>query len=404
MTRDLRHAKSDLNIIRARGHKIFLLSHEDDKAGLEQLHRLLRKTDTHVILSWLMPRELNALRPLLRERKNFSIVADDWWIQPYWFMREADYILFRKYHGIAVRLGQLDFVPGPKPPLLFNPLPQFNKYLAVCAALRPAALAVSPIVNIWNWLRRSGELVVPEKYLFLPFSINCVVETQYKTGEIEYDFANTAGAAGAWGMRDPYVPFQYSFANLYYDRKRLINSIFQHADNPFKVYDCRREKDYWLPYDVYLEKSCQTRYVITTGGLHEAALVKYLEYGWLGTPMIGRGVPFEHPWLDECLFPVDIMRLRPEELKPLLHEALDRYPAMKENCLKWRERLLKLYDFNTLLDMLQDQADGNPIPTCYVRQPSSSPVTTNQSPGNEKSARVTHSSEKNSVSNIAAHR
>jgi hypothetical protein len=367
MTRDLRHAKSDLEIIRARGAKVFLVTSESDQACLEELRKLLWKTDTHIILSWLMPRELNALRPLLRERKNFSIVADDWWIQPYWFMREADYIIFRKYQGIAVRLGQMAFVPGQKPPLLFNPFPQYTGYLGACMALRPAALLASPLVNLWNYWRRHDEPVIPEKYLFLPFGINCVAETPFKTEEIKYDFANTAGAAGAWGMRDPYVPFQYSFANLYHDRKYLIDAIAKFNGQPFKFYDCRREKDYWLPYDMYLQKSRQSRYLITTGGFQEAALPKYLEYGWLGTPMIGRSVPYEHPWLDDCLFTVDPTQLAPDRLKPLLQQAVERYPVIREKSLNWRERLLKQYDFNVLLDMLQEQADGKPVRPGYLK-------------------------------------
>ena len=367
MTRDLRHAKSDLQCVRNRGAKVFLLNSEKDKAQLEQLRQMLWKNDTHVILSWLMPRELNALRHLLEERKNFSIVVDDWWIQPYWFTREADYIIFRKYHGIAVRLGQMAFVPGPKPPLLFDPFPQFNGYLAACMALRPAALAAAPLVNLWNYWRRKDEHVRPEKLLFLPFAINCVLDTPFKTEEIKYDFANTAGAAGAWGMRDPYVPFQYSFANLYHDRKYLIDAIAEFEDKPFKFYDCRREKNYWLPYDEYLKKSRQSRYIVATGGFHDAALIKYLEYGWLGTPMIGRSVPFEHPWLDDCLFTVDSSHLAPSQLKPLLREDVDTYARRRENTLNWRERLLKLYDCNTLFDMLQEQADGKPVRPGYLK-------------------------------------
>jgi hypothetical protein len=54
-------------------------------------------------------------------------------------------------------------------------------------------------------------------------------------------------------------------------------------------------------------------------------------------------------------------------LKPKLQEALDVYPALREKCLNWRDKLMKLYDFNTILDMAQDQADGKPIPPDYVK-------------------------------------
>jgi hypothetical protein len=90
--------------------------------------------------------------------------------------------------------------------------------------------------------------------------------------------------------------------------------------------------------------------------------------------MIGRAVPFEHPWLDDCLFPIDMGQLNPQQLRQALDEALAKYPVMKENCLKWRGKLLKLYDFNTLLDMLQDQADGKAIPPEYVSCHSKRPV------------------------------
>ena len=83
--------------------------------------------------------------------------------------------------------------------------------------------------------------------------------------------------------------------------------------------------------------------------------------------MIGRSLPFECPWIDECLFPVDGMHLTPDQLKRLLHQAIERYPVLRENCLKWRDRLLELYDIHKLLDMLQAQADGKPIPPGYLK-------------------------------------
>ena len=84
--------------------------------------------------------------------------------------------------------------------------------------------------------------------------------------------------------------------------------------------------------------------------------------------MIGRGVPFEAPWLDECLFPVDIMHITREQLKPLLHEALERHALLRENCLKWREHLLKLHNPQAILEALQAQYDGKPIPPGYLKE------------------------------------
>jgi hypothetical protein len=61
------------------------------------------------------------------------------------------------------------------------------------------------------------------------------------------------------------------------------------------------------------------------------------------------------------------MSLDSRKIKPLLDEALERYPVLRANCLKWREQLFKLHDIHRLLDMLQAQADGKPIPPEYLR-------------------------------------
>lgn len=371
ITSTQRNAISETKALQARGARIFLLKGAADKEGLQRLRHLLWQTDVHVILSWLHPVELNAIYPLLRERKNFSLLTDDWYIHPYWFMREAEYVLFRKYNGIAVRLGQTAFVPGPKPPLLLDPRPHTAKYTVLGALLRPPALAISPLVNAWNVCRRHGERISPEKLLYFPFAIE-PTNAPLSTEKPRFDFANTGGTCGIWIMRDPYAPFHYSFANLYHDRKRLTDSIAKFENNPFTFYDCRREKKL-LPFDQYIVKNQQARYLIATGGLHEATVPKYLEYACVGTPMIGRGLPLEYPWLDDCLFPVDMMRLNAGELKPLLHAALDQYPRLRENCLNWRDRLLDLYSIHRLLDMVQDQADGKPIPPAYLKAQPASP-------------------------------
>jgi hypothetical protein len=311
---------------------------------------------------------------LLKERGHFSILTDDWFIHPYWFLRHADYVLFRKYNGIAVRLGKSPFVPGPKPPLLFFPGPHLSKYSAIAAFLRPVAVGLSPFADIWNRWRRRAEQVSPEKLLYFPFAIepsNVPLSAQKPV----YDFANTGGTCGIFLMRDPYAPFRYTFANLYEDRRRLVDFIAAFENNPFTFYDCRRERKQ-IPYDQYILKNQQSRFLVTTGGLTEATVPKYLEYACVGTPMIGRALPFEYPWLADCLFPVDIMHLTPHELKPRLHEALERYPVLRENCLNWRDRLLDLYSIHRLLDMVQAQADGVPVPEAYLSSPAGARATT----------------------------
>ncbi len=342
-----------------------MLKNARDQAGLQRLQSLLRQSDVHVILARLLATELTVLQPLLRERKNFSLVVDDWWCMPHWFMREAEYIIFRNYNGLAVRVGTAALVDGAQPPWLLNPFISLCQYSLMAAALRPPAVLLSPLVNVVNAIRRSGEPIQPDRYLYFPFPI-AEADVPLTDEKNEYDFANTGGLCGMWLMRDPFAPFRHTFANLYEDRWRLAQAIAQFAGNPFSFYDCRSEKRL-LPYPEYARKNRQSRYLIATGGLQNTSVPKYLEYACAGTPMIGRGLPFEYPWLADCLFSVDSMHLTPAQTKPLLHQALDRYPMMRENCLKWRDPLLKLYDLNALVDMVQGQIDGKPIPPGYLK-------------------------------------
>jgi hypothetical protein len=366
-----RHAAYNVRVLRAGGTRIFMFKGGNDPAELKALRELLWRKDDHVILSsWLKPYELAEIYPLLRDRRNFSLAVDDWWQSPYWFTREADYLLFRKYHGIAVRLGQWDFVNGARPPLLLNPFSrQSSRYLLLCSLLRPAALAASPFLEIRNWWRRRQEAVTPDRCIYLPFGIDGA-DVPLVPEKIQYDFANTSGTFGFWFMRSPYAPAYYTFANLYEDRRRFVDAIASFENNPFSFYDCRREKNYYVPWELYLQKTRQSRFVICSGGLQDAALPKYLEYACLGIPMIGRAAPFEHPWQEDVVFPVDMMGVTRQQLKPLLQEALERYPVMREKCLNLRDRLLKLYDFNAILDLAQAQANGQPIPPVYIKQPS----------------------------------
>ena len=361
-----RNARSENQALRERGARIAMVKSAGDTEGLERLRRELTKSDSHVILARLLAAELRALQPILRERGNFSIVVDDWWSMPHWFLREASYILFRNYNGIAFRLGMAPFLEeGPKLPVVMVPPPPIAPYTMAATVLRVPALAISPAINLWNHWRRRTEPIEPERYLYFPFPVDGK-DAALEKEELKYDFANTGGTCGIWLMRDPRVSFQYSFANLYYDRQRLTDEIATLQGNPFTFYDCRPEPKQ-LPYPEYARKNRQTRFLISTGGLQNTSVPKYLEYACVGTPMIGRALPFEYPWLDDCLFPLDAMRLRPGELKPLLHQALDRYSVLRDNCLKWRDRLLELYSIHRLLDLVQSQADGKPIPGDYLK-------------------------------------
>jgi hypothetical protein len=171
---------------------------------------------------------------------------------------------------------------------------------------------------------------------------------------------------GLWFVRDAYASAWLNFANLYCDRQRLIDLIVRFDGRPFKVFDRRRNSSF-LPWEELNRIIRQTRFIMCTGGLHQNSVPKFLEYACLGVPMIGSMLPFEFPWLDSCLFPVDAMKITPAELKLKLQEALDLYPKLRANCLAMRENLFKLYDAERLLDLLQEQIDGRPMPPGYLK-------------------------------------
>ena len=359
--------RAEIAALRARGAQVFLLKSARDQEGLTRLRHRLWQSDTHVILLWLYPDEMAALYPILRDRKNFSAVLDDWWIIPHWFIREAEYKITRKYNGIAVRRGLTGFVEKP-PPLFSRPEP-CTAYPLVSAALRLPALAVSPVVDFYKRWQKKLEDFQPAKWLYFPFPIasDSVPLVEEK---IRFDFSFTGSTFGVWLMRDAYAPFKYTFANLYDDRQHLLDRVVQFDGDPFKVYDWRRREHPRRPpatWQNYIQINRQSRFAISSGGLHAAAVPKYLEYACLGTPMIGSKLPFEYPWLEDCLIPLDSRQLSRAQLKQALHEAIEKYPALRANCLRWRERLLELHDIHRLLDMVQAQADGQPIPPGYLK-------------------------------------
>jgi len=308
-----------------------------------------------------------ALHPILRERKNFSVVLDDWWIYPRWLTRDADYIINRMYNGVAVRLGHAK-AGDLAPPVDFPPADhQSLRRGQFCCFACPRWLRGR------CWMPVNGFSAGVRRYArsgcFTFLFRSCQSRCHSRAGELTFDFSITGSVTGTWLMRDAYASFKHSFANLYFDRKRLMDLIVQFDGKPFKIYDWRRLQDPRPPqsWEDYVQLTRQSRYVVATGGLHNAGLPKHLEYACLGTPMIGRKTVFEFPWLDDCLFDVDITRLTAGQMKPLLDEAMDRQPVLRENCLRWREQLFKLHDIHALLDMLQAQADGQPIPPGYLK-------------------------------------
>jgi len=365
------NARTEIDAVKQRGIATFMLKSHRDAEGLEQLRRLVWQDDRHVILTRLHPGEMSALKPIFRSRRNFSVIYDDWWIMPHWFTREADYVVFRKYNGVAIRLGKSAWT-NVSPPLLYNPLNpgMHTKYSLAATALRLPMLAASPAVNLANIYRRRAENTDPRRFLYFPFAVKAAdlplkADVQYK-----YDFINIWNGCGIFMMRDPFVPFEHTFANLYADRFRMTQLLLK-TDQSFRHERVRA-------WDAYVEVIRQSRYAVATGGICDKFNPNFLECACLGTPMIGRSVPLEAPWFDECLFPVDIMNMTPAKIKPLLQEALERQPVLREKCLNWRDKLLKMYDPHTLLEILQAQIDGQPVPTGYLKvdfnNPSAAPA------------------------------
>jgi len=365
------YPRLEVAALRERGAQVFLLDEEKGDEGLNELRRILHKSDIHLVLMWLRPREAMLLYPLLRERKNYSIVMDDWWIYPDCLTRNADYLINRMYNGVAVRLGVSELVTM-SPPLFFWPVGKIGGYGLQAALLRLPTLLVWPFIDAWKRFLRQRVKIDPRRLLYLPFSVS-PESLPLKGEEIKYDFTLTGGVTGVWLMRDAYASFKHTFANLYYDRQRLMDLMIQHEGKPFHIYDWRGRGGVSIPpnfqsWDDYCRVTRESRYVVATGGFHNAGLPKHLEYTCLGTPMIGRTTVFEYPWLDDCLIDVDVMNLTSAQIKPILKEAMERYPVMRQNCLKWREQIFRLYNIHTLFDMLQAQANGQPIPSDYLRK------------------------------------
>jgi hypothetical protein len=356
------NARPEIDALKPRGAKTFMLKIGAGADEVEQLRKLIWQSDAHVILTRLHPKELNLIKPIIEQRKNFSIFCDDSCITPHWFMCEADYVVYRCYNGVTVRLGKPWTVDSP--PLFFNPLISPTKYAFTAAALRVPALAISPAVSVLNYFRRKNENTDPSRYLYFPHAVIAEDLPLKSKPDYKYDFANTGSICGIWFMRDPFMPFSQTFTNLYCDRLRLTKMIQSFEGNPFRVY---HNQGKYFSWNAYVERSSESKFVINTGGLMDNFGPKFLEYACLGVPMIGRGVPYEGPFLDDCLFPVDTMHVTRKQLKPLLDEALERHAKLRENCLNWRDRLLKLHSPNAILDALQAQYDGKPIPSGYLK-------------------------------------
>ena len=345
--------------------KLYSLRLKTDPESLPRLKALLKRSNDHVILHGLWPGELRALQPLLAERKNFSVLLVDWWQCPYWFTKNAEYVIFNLYGGIAARTQGARFCNDWKPPLFAWP-ERMVPYEFACAALRPAALLARPYLD-WRDARwRDEDFTSPDKLIYFPIPVSAE-DLPLKEEPAQYDFCNTGASCGFWVIRDPYASAKYNFVNLYADRKRLFDLIAELEGKPYKIFDRRRFKER-LPWDKYCSSIRSSRFAISTGGIHQASVPKYIEYACFGTPMIGATLPYEFPWLDKIVYPIDGLTVTPGELKEKLKEAFALQPKLRQNCLELRETLLRLYDPLTVFDMAQAQIDGKPIPPGYLRE------------------------------------
>ncbi|HSY75177.1 MAG TPA: hypothetical protein VK810_06885 [Dongiaceae bacterium] len=345
--------------------RLFSLRLKTDPESLTKLKQLLWKTDDHVILHGLWPFELRALKPLLQERKNFSVLLVDWWQCPFWFTQNAEYVLFNLYGGIAARTRAARFANGWKPPLFAWP-ERLVQYELACAALRPAALFAQPFLEQREKRLRAEDVIRPERLIYFPIPVSAE-DLPFQDEKPEHDLCNTGATCGFWVIRDPYASARYNFVNLYSDRKRLSDLILKLEGRPYTVFDSRRFRQR-LPWETYCSSVRQSRFAICTGGIHQASVPKYIEYACFGTPMIGATLPYEFPWLDQCVFPIDGLHITPDGLKEKLKEAFELQPKLRQNCLELRDTLLRMYDPVRVFDMAQDQIDGKPIPPGYLRE------------------------------------
>lgn len=345
-----------------RNQTVLTLNGPNDEAGFEQIKKTVWNSDTHVILDGLTPGELRKLRPIFEMRKNFSMALVDWWTSLYWFTQNADYLIFRNYNGIAARRGLAGFAAGRGHPPLLAPPNCWVRYAVICAALRLPALFVAFFLEVQKRRQRRAETFTPDRLLYFPFTI-AEEHLPLKLETPEFDFTNVSSTGGYWTMRDPHASAWFNYGNLYYDRLRMTNLVLGMSE--YKVYHLRGSTV--LKWDDYCRVTRRSRFVISTGGLHQNSVAKYAEFACLGTPMLGEEIPFEYPWLKSCLFPVDTLHTTKEKLRPQLREALALQPKLRENCLNVRESLLKLYNAHRVLDLLQEQADGKPIPPGYLK-------------------------------------
>ena len=345
------------------GIRIETLKHRRDQEGLTRIKKVIWDCDKHVILHRLAHLEVEALFPIFKNRRNFSVVLCDWWSAPLWFTENADYLLFNLYNFFSVRAGMAPFADFWQTPLL--ELPESNHWFEwLLRTTRLGNVALSPAMEVLNFWRRRKHPFQPERTVYFPLAIEAD-DVPLRPTEIKYDFSNLGGVHGLWLMRDPFVPTYFTGANLYVDRKKIADLILA-PGSPFRTFDVRREKRF-VPWLEYCQIVRESRFTLATPGLHDSAVPKFIESICLGTPIIGQPPRFEYPWLEKTLFPISYKTLNRQNVRQTQEAAIAAHSKLRENCLNLRDDLLKLYSFENILKMAQDQLDGHPIPKGYLK-------------------------------------
>ena len=344
------------------GIRVKTLKHRRDEEGLARIKKIVWSCDSHIILHRLAHLEIEALFPVFKDRRNFSVVLCDWWSAPLWFTENAEYQLYNFCNFHSVRSGVAPFARFRETPFLELPKTS-HWYDWSMRAMRMGNLAISPALELMNWWRRRTKPFQPERAIYFPLAIEAD-DVPLRQAEIKYDFSNLGGVNGLWLMRDAYAPSYFTGANLYVDRKKIADLILA-PDGPFRTFDVHREKRF-IPWLEYCQITRESRFTLATPGLHDAAVPKFIESICLGTPVIGQPPRFEYPWLEKTLFPVSYKTLDRQNVRQTQEAAIAAHSKLRENCLNLRDELLKLYSFENILRMAQDQLDGRPIPKGYL--------------------------------------
>ena len=361
--------------LKKRGTEMLFIRGPGDAETLEKIKERAWNSDVHVVIDAMLSWELKLLRPIFEPRRNYSVAMMDWWTSDFWIKKNASYLLFRNYNGIAARLGLRGFAEGRRVPLFTWPEKLIRLHVGG-ALLRLPLLLARPFIDARKAAQRREDSQDPKRLIYFPFTI--VPElVPLKDEPFEHDFTNASSTLGLWLMRDAYAPARFNFANMYADRQRLTNLALR-CGPKVKVFDLRRHPGH-LPWEQYCQVLRRSRFGIATGGLHQASLPKHLEQVCLGTPVLGEDLPFEYPWLKQCLFEIDALHVPADDFAEWLRAALDQHAKLRAGCLDVRERLLRMYSPDRILDLAQEQIDGKGIVPGYLKPGAKDPCTVESS-------------------------